>query len=357
VVAASGVSNPSPVLSVLDLVPVRSDQSTADALRATRGLARVADELGFRRYWLAEHHNMPAVAATNPAVLIAMVAAATERIRVGSGGVMLPNHAPLVVAEQFALLEAAHPGRIDLGIGRAPGTDPVTAWALRHGGGGVEDDAVARFPEYVETITAMLSPDGVGLRLTTGTHTLRATPHATSVPAVWLLGSSDYSARLAAAQGLPYVFAHHFSGRGTSEALALYRSEFQPSADLPSPRTFLTVNAVVASTQEEADRLALPNLRSMVALRTGQPLHAQQLVEDVEETGLDLATGDLARQMLDRWVVGTAESAAAQVRELAVTFEVDEVMVHPVAGALRGTPADRSPAREETLRLLSRALA
>jgi alkanesulfonate monooxygenase SsuD/methylene tetrahydromethanopterin reductase-like flavin-dependent oxidoreductase (luciferase family) len=153
------------------------------------------------------------------------------------------------------------------------------------------------------------------------------------------------------------VFAHHFSGRGTSEALALYRSEFQPSADLPSPRTFLTVNAVVASTQEEADRLALPNLRSMVALRTGQPLHAQQLVEDVEETGLDLATGDLARQMLDRWVVGTAESAAAQVRELAVTFEVDEVMVHPVAGALRGTPADRSPAREETLRLLSRALA
>ena len=162
------MSDPSPALSVLDLVPVRSDQSTADALAATRRLARVADELGFRRYWLAEHHNMPAVAATNPPVLVAMVAAATERIRVGSGGVMLPNHAPLVVAEQFALLEAAHPGRIDLGIGRAPGTDPVTAWALRHGGGGVEDDAVARFPEYVETITAMLSPDGVGLRLASG---------------------------------------------------------------------------------------------------------------------------------------------------------------------------------------------
>ena len=254
------MSDPSPVLSVLDLVPVRSDQSTADALAATRRLARVADELGFRRYWLAEHHNMPAVAATNPPVLVAMVAAVTERIRVGSGGVMLPNHAPLVVAEQFALLEAAHPGRIDLGIGRAPGTDPVTAWALRHGGGGVEDDAVARFPEYVETITAMLSPDGVGLRLATGTHALRATPRATSVPGVWLLGSSDYSARLAAAQGLPYVFAHHFSGRGTAEALALYRSEFRPSANLSEPRTFLTVNAVVAATQEEADRLALPNL-------------------------------------------------------------------------------------------------
>ncbi len=351
------MSVPSPALSVLDLVPVRGDQSTADALAATRRLARVADELGFRRYWVAEHHNMPAVAATNPPVLVAMVAAVTERIRVGSGGVMLPNHAPLVVAEQFALLEAAHPGRIDLGIGRAPGTDPVTAWALRHGGGGVEDDAVARFPEYVENITAMLSPEGVGLRLATGTHTLRATPRATSAPDVWLLGSSDYSARLAAAHGLPYVFAHHFSGRGTAEALALYRNEFRPSAQCARPRTFLTVNAVVAATQQEADRLALPNLRSMVALRTGQPLHPQQLVEDVEEGGLDLAKGDLARQMLDRWVVGTPASAAEQVRELATTFGVDEVMVHPVAGALRGTPADRAPAREETLRLLSAALA
>jgi luciferase family oxidoreductase group 1 len=357
VTAASEVSDPSPAISVLDLVPVRSDQSTADALAATRALARVADELGFRRYWLAEHHNMPAVAATNPPVLVAMVAAVTERIRVGSGGVMLPNHAPLVVAEQFALLEAAHPGRIDLGIGRAPGTDPVTAWALRHGGGGVEDDAVARFSEYVEHITAMLSPDGVGLRLASGTHVLRATPHATSVPDVWLLGSSDYSARLAAEKGLPYVFAHHFSGRGTAEALALYRRSYRPSADHPEPRTFLTVNAVVAATREEADRLALPNLRSMVALRTGQPLQAQQLVEEVEESDLNLARGDLARQMLDRWVVGTPESAAAQLRELATTFDVDEVMVHPVAGALRGTPTELSPAREETLRLLGAALA
>ena len=354
--AACAVSDSPPALSVLDLVPVRADQTTADALAATRRLARVADELGFRRYWLAEHHNMPAVAATNPPVLVAMVAAATDRIRVGSGGVMLPNHAPLVVAEQFALLEAAHPGRIDLGIGRAPGTDPVTAWALRHGGGGVDDDAVERFPEYVDNIMAMLSPEGAGLRLASGTHVLRATPRATSVPGVWLLGSSDYSARLAAEKGLPYVFAHHFSGRGTAEALALYRSSFQPSADQAEPRTFLTVNAVVAPTQEEADRLALPNLRAMVALRTGQPLRAQQLVEEAEEQEADPAHLDLARQMLGRWVVGTPESAAAQLRELATTFGVDEVMVHPVAGALRGSPADRSPAREQTLRLLSAAL-
>ena len=350
------MSTPAPALSVLDLVPVRSDQSTGDALVATRGLARVADELGFRRYWLAEHHNMPAIAATNPPLLVAMVAAATEQIRVGSGGVMLPNHAPLVVAEQFALLEAAYPGRIDLGIGRAPGTDQVTAWALRHGGGGVEDDAVARFPEAVANIIAMLSPEGVGLRLASGTHVLRATPRATSVPEVWLLGSSDYSAQLAAQQGLPYVFAHHFSGRGTAEALALYRDNFQPSPDYPEPRTFLTVNAVVAPTREEAARLALPNLASMVALRTGQPLRAQQLVEEVEESNFSLDSSDLARRMLDRWVVGTPESAAEQLRSLATMFAVDEVMVHPVAGAVRGTPTDRSPAREQTLRLLRAAL-
>ena len=350
------MSTPAPALSVLDLVPVRSDQSTGDALVATRGLARVADELGFHRYWLAEHHNMPAIAATNPPLLVAMVAAATEQIRVGSGGVMLPNHAPLVVAEQFALLEAAYPGRIDLGIGRAPGTDQVTAWALRHGGGGVEDDAVARFPEAVANIIAMLSPEGVGLRLASGTHVLRATPRATSVPEVWLLGSSDYSAQLAAQQGLPYVFAHHFSGRGTAEALALYRDNFQPSPDYPEPRTFLTVNAVVAPTREEAARLALPNLASMVALRTGQPLRAQQLVEEVEESNFSLDSSDLARQMLDRWVVGTPESAAEQLCSLATMFAVDEVMVHPVAGAVRGTPTDRSPAREQTLRLLRAAL-
>ena len=148
----------------------------------------MADEAGYRRYWVAEHHNMPAVAATNPPVLIAMLAAATARIRVGSGGVMLPNHAPLVVAEQFALLEAAYPGRIDLGIGRAPGTDPVTSWALRHGAGGVTDEAVARFPEYVDNVLAMMAPEGVGLSVA-GPHPPAAgDPGGRSVPDVWLLG-------------------------------------------------------------------------------------------------------------------------------------------------------------------------
>jgi luciferase family oxidoreductase group 1 len=350
------VTSPPLALSVLDLVPVRSDQSTGDALAATRQLARVADELGYRRYWLAEHHNMPAVAATNPPLLIGLVAAATERIRVGSGGVMLPNHAPLVVAEQFALLEAAYPGRIDLGIGRAPGTDPVTGFALRHGAGGVDDEAVARFPQYVDEVIAMMAPEGVGLSVAGRVHALRATPAATSVPPVWLLGSSDYSARLAAERGLPYVFAHHFTGSGTAEALQLYRSTFRPSAALAAPRTFLTVNAVVADTQAEADRLALPQVQAMVALRTGGNLVAQRLVEDAELVGLPDEHQGLAAAMRRRWVIGDPATAADRVRELATTYGVDEVMVHPVAGARSGTPRTSAPAREATLRLLAAAL-
>jgi luciferase family oxidoreductase group 1 len=343
-------------LSVLDLVPVRSDQTTADALAATRRLAQVAEATGFHRYWLAEHHNMPAVAATNPPVTIALVAGATSRIRVGSGGVMLPNHAPLVVAEQFALLEAAFPGRIDLGIGRAPGTDPVTSYALRHGAGGVDDEAVARFPEYVDNVVAMMSPDGVGLQIAGRTHPLHATPRAVGSPPVWLLGSSDYSARLAAARGLPYVFAHHFSGQGTAEALALYRTGFQPSPVLAEPRTFLTVNVAVAETQEDAERLALPQLQAMVALRTGGPLRPQRLVEEAESDPVPDAHLPLVSAMHERWVIGDPGTAAARLRDLASTYGVDEVMVHPVAGALAGTSADASPAREATLQLLAKEL-
>jgi luciferase family oxidoreductase group 1 len=345
-------------LSVLDLVPVRTDQATADAVAATLTLARTADGLGYRRYWLAEHHNMPAVAATNPPVLVGLVASATDRIRVGSGGVMLPNHAPLVVAEQFALLEAAHPGRIDLGIGRAPGTDPVTSFALRHGAGGVTDEAVNRFPEYVDNVLAMMEPDGVGLTVAGRTHALRATPVARTVPTIWLLGSSDYSARLAAEKGMPYVFAHHFSGSGTAEALELYRSGFRPSPELSEPRTFLTVNAVVAESVEEAERRALPNLLMMVALRTGAPLGPQLLVEEAEKALEDGSVPDAHRPLIDamrsRWVIGDPASARAQLERLAATYGVDEVMVHPVAAAHVGTDPSASPTREETLRLLAR---
>lgn len=339
-----------PELSVLDLVPVRTDQTTSDALAASRSLAQVADELGYTRYWVAEHHNMPAVAATNPPVTIALLASATSRIRVGSGGVMLPNHEPLVVAEQFALLEAAFPGRIDLGIGRAPGTDPLTRYVLRGGSGEAADNAVSRFPEYVEDVRTLLTPDGVQMQLGGRRQPLRATPAATGVPTVWLLGSSDYSAQLAASRGLPYVFAHHFSGQGTARALELYRTAYQPSPEHPEPRTFLTVNAVVAETAEEARRRALPNAQQMIALRTGVPLGPQPLVEEVS---IPEQQASLAEAMMRAWVVDEPASARERIASLASEFGVDEVMVHPVAGASSGTAVDAAPAREETLRLLA----
>ncbi|MBD8868510.1 LLM class flavin-dependent oxidoreductase [Nocardioides sp. MJB4] len=346
-----------PALSVLDLVPVRSNQTSAEALTAARSLVRVAERHGYRRYWVAEHHNMPAVAATNPPVLIGLLAAATERIRVGSGGVMLPNHAPLVVAEQFALLEAAFPGRIDLGIGRAPGTDPVTRYALRYGAGGVDDSAVERFPEYVGNVVSMMEESGVSMAVAGRTHELRATPRAAGRPPVWLLGSSDYSARLAAEQGLPYVFAHHFAGKGTAEALELYRTRFRPSGDCPEPRTFLTVNVGVAETAEEARRRALPQQHAMLALRTGAPLGPQMLVEEAEATTVPDQHRGLLEAMAGRWVLDEPAGAAAEVRRLATTYGVDEVMVHPVAGAMASEPADAAPARERTLALLQQAMA
>jgi luciferase family oxidoreductase group 1 len=342
-------------LSLLDLIPVRSGQTTGEALRASVSLAQVAERSGAYRYWVAEHHNMTSVASTNPPVLIALLASATSTMRIGSGGVMLPNHAPLVVAEQFALLEAAFPGRIDLGIGRAPGSDPVTNWALRHGGPETAD--ADRFDEVVDNVLAMMEPAGVGLQVQGRSYPLRATPRAVGIPEVWLLGSSDYSARLAAAKGLPYVFAHHFSGEGTAPIMNLYRSAFQPSELASEPRTFLTVNVVVADTQDEAERLVRPQLLAMVALRTGGEMKPQLTVEQAEQTVLAESHRALAAQMRAKWVVGTPESAAAEITALAQTYAVDEVMVNPVAGSSETDPVDRVPAREKTVELLSGALA
>jgi luciferase family oxidoreductase group 1 len=203
----------------------------------------------------------------------------------------------------------------------------------------------------------MMSPDGVAMQVAGRVQALRATPHAESAAELWLLGSSDFSARLAAARGLPYVFAHHFSGQGTAEALELYRSGYQPSARYLEPKTFLTVNAVVAETQQEADRRALPNLLTMVALRTGQPLFAQPTIDEAEARGLAEEHRALADQMRSRWIVGTPDDAARQIADLATSYGVDEVMLHPIAGAYADDPADRSPHREETLRLLADELA
>lgn len=339
-------------LSVLDLVPVRTDQSSSDAVAATVALAQAADRAGFTRYWVAEHHNMPAVAATSPPVLIAMLAAQTARIRLGSGGVMLPNHAPLAVAEQFALLEAATPGRIDLGIGRAPGSDPVTSMALR-GPAGRDDTDVEKFPQYLDDVVALMGAGGVRVAIPRQNYVLKATPAAASVPSLWLLGSSMYSARLAAAKGLPYVFAHHFSGHGTAEALATYRAEFTPSDVASAPTTFLTVNAVVAESAAEAAALMLPNLHLMAKLRTGQPLTALDMVEDAEALDPGPQVQSLVDSGLSRAVVGTPQQAAQQVRDLAEKFEVDEVMINPVASARRGTDPRTAPVRERTLELLA----
>ena len=261
----------SPPLSVLDLVPVREDQSTADALAATRRLARVADELGFRRYWLAEHQHAGG-RRDQPAGLVAMVAAATDRIRVGSGGVMLPNHAPLVVAEQFALLKAAHPGRDRpgwTGARHRPGHRPGRCGTAADG---VDDDAVERFPEYVDNITAMLSPEGAGLRPGQRDPRLRATPRAR--PPCPASGSSARPTlgRLAAEKRSAVRLRPPLLGAGHCRGARALPRRFPAVVAQAEPQTFLTVNAVVAPTQEEADRLALPNLRAMVALRTGQPL-------------------------------------------------------------------------------------
>ncbi|OBG33946.1 LLM class flavin-dependent oxidoreductase [Mycobacterium sp. E3198] len=340
-------------LSVLDLVPVRTDQTTGDALTATVGLAQTADRLGFTRYWVAEHHNMPSVGATSPPVMIAYLAAQTTHVRLGSGGVMLPNHAPLAVAEQFALLEAAAPGRIDLGIGRAPGSDPVTSYALRGSRG---DEDIENFPEYLDDVAALMSARGVIVPLRSGDYRLKATPAAASEPRLWLLGSSMYSAHLAAAKGLPYVFAHHFSGQGTEEALEVYRSRFQPSKLTPEPVTFLTVNAAVAETRDEATALMLPNLQIMARLRTGQPLGPVPLVEEAEVAQLTEQQQRIVESGLRRAVLGTPEEAAQQVRALAERFRVDEVMVHPVASAHLGTDPAAAPARVATLELLAKEL-
>jgi luciferase family oxidoreductase group 1 len=342
-------------LSVLDLVPVRTDQSTSDALAAAVRLAQTADRLGYTRYWVAEHHNMPSVGATSPPVLIAYLAAQTTQLRLGSGGVMLPNHAPLAVAEQFALLEAAARGRIDLGIGRAPGSDPVTSLALR-GPAGRNDRDIENFPDYLEDVVALMSAHGVRVPIRNHDYILKATPAAVSEPRLWLLGSSMYSAHLAAAKGLPYVFAHHFSGKGTDEALAVYRSRFEPSALAAEPTTFLTVNAAVAETRDEATDLMLPNLYMLARMRTGQPLGPLQLVEDAQTDQLTPEQQRIVASGLKRAVVGTPAEAAEQLRALADRFGVDEVMVNPVASAHRGTDPATGPGREKTLELLAKEL-
>ncbi|WP_375385186.1 LLM class flavin-dependent oxidoreductase [uncultured Microbacterium sp.] len=347
----------SPALSVLDLVPVRGGQSSAQAVAASLHLATRADALGYRRYWYAEHHNMPAVASTTPPVLIAATAVRTTRIRVGSGGVMLPNHSPLVVAEQFAALEALAPGRIDLGLGRAPGSDQVISQLLRMSG---TTSDVERFPDNIRDIVSLVSAEGATVQFSSGgTYDVHATPAAESTPEVWLLGSSDYSLQLAASSGLPYVFANHFSGEGLERALDLYRTGFRPSATLSVPRTFLTANAIAAPTAEEAEARSLPNQRMMARLRTNRPLAAMESVEQAiaGASDFDGLAASIMASARSKWFVGTGADVASALSEFAARHGVDEIMISPVAGSYDGEPLDASPGRTQTLELIAAAQA
>ena len=245
---------------MLDVAPVCEGSTPADALRNTLDLARHAEAWGYRRFWLAEHHNIPSVASAATAVLIGHVAAGTSRIRVGAGGIMLPNHAPLVIAEQFGTLDALHPGRIDLGLGRAPGTDPLAMRALRRNLAG----SVDAFPDDVMELLAFLAPAEPG-------QLLQAVPGAGANLEVWILGSSLFGAQLAAALGLPYAFASHFAPAELDRAIAVYRARFRPSERLDRPRVMLGVNLIVAERDDQAHLLASSLQQAFINLRRGKP--------------------------------------------------------------------------------------
>ena len=298
---------------MLDLAPVSSGRTTPQAVQESIALARCAEELGYGRVWVAEHHGMPGIASSAPAVLVAALAAATSRIRVGSGGVMLPNHPPLVVAEQFGLLTALHPGRIDLGLGRAPGTDPRTASLLRRGDA---DD----FAGDLALLRAFFEGPVQGVE---------AVPAVGNVPDVWLLGSSGYSAQLAGLLGLPFAFAHHFSGENTVPALDLYRRSFRPGV-LAEPYAVVCANVLVADSDEAARRLALPGALSFVRLRQGRPGLLPSLAE-AEAHDWSPQERAFAEHRLDSAVLGAPATAAAGLRELVERTGADEVMVTTVA--------------------------
>lgn len=302
-------------LSVLEVAPVAAGANAGEALRHTTELARRTEELGYHRFWVAEHHNMPAIASSAPAVLIAHLAASTSSIRVGSGGVMLPNHPALVVAEQFGTLEALHPGRIDLGIGRAPGTDQVTALALRRTMEGLSAEG---FPRELTDLMNYFSGEQPG--------PITASPGLGQQPAVWLLGSSGFSAQLAGLLGLPFSFAHHFSAQNTLPALALYRQHFRPSRFLDKPYAMVAVNVFCAETDERAHWLAGPAGLSFLRLRSGRP---QPLATPEEAAAYPYTEveQEFVAQRLEGQAVGSPETVRRQLTHLQERTGADELML------------------------------
>jgi luciferase family oxidoreductase group 1 len=327
-------------LSVLELAPVGQGSSPAAALRTAVELAQLAERSGYRRLWVAEHHNMPGIASSSPAVLIAHLAASTTSLRVGAGGVMLPNHASLVVAEQFGMLEALHPGRIDLGIGRAPGTDALTARALRRSPGAL---AVDDFPDQLVELMGYFTgelPAGHPYAAIT------ATPGLGHRPALWLLGSSDYSAQAAGVLGLPFSFAHHFAAANTEPAVRAYRAAFRPSADLAAPYVMLGVSVVCAETDEEARWLAGSGALAFLRLRSGRP-GRYPTPEEAAEYRFTPHEREAIKAWTSSHIVGDPPAVRAALAELADRHGAEELMI---------TTLTHSPdARLASYRLVARA--
>jgi luciferase family oxidoreductase group 1 len=306
-------------LSVLDLAPVPSGSTPADAFRNMRELARHAERLGYARYWLAEHHGMPSIASSSPEILIEHVASATERIRVGSGGIMLPNHAPLRIAEAFHTLATLHPGRIDLGIGRAPGTDPATSAALR------PFDA-EQFPQQLAELTALSRrefPAGHAF------HRVRVVPEGVPLPPVWLLGSSGASARMAGELGMGYAFASHFSPAPAGPPVQAYRDAFAPGDAFPRPHAIVAVSAIAADTREQAEYLATSMQLSWIRLQRGifMPLPSPEEAAAYPYTEHDRAVAANYRRLQ---LVGTPEHVRERIAALVAETQADEVMVTTV---------------------------
>ena len=302
-------------LSVLDLSPVPEGSDAGQSLRNTLELAQQAERLGFTRYWLAEHHNMPGIASAATSVVIGHVAAGTSTIRVGAGGIMLPNHSPLVIAEQFGTLASLFPGRIDLGLGRAPGTDQLTAHALRRN----LESSANDFPRDVVELLNYFKPVDPAQRV-------QAVPGAGLNVPVWILGSSLFGAQLAAMLGLPYGFASHFAPADMERAVELYRDRFEPSEYLQKPYVMLGLNVIAADTDEEAHHLFTSQLQAFVNLRSGRPGKLPAPVEGYQEQ-LDPAAQALVRQMLSCRVVGGPETVDKGIREFAERTGADELMV------------------------------
>jgi len=307
-------------LSILDLSPLAAGSSGAIALRNSIDLAALADELGFTRYWVAEHHNLASIASSAPEIMIGQIAAATQGIRVGSGGIMLPNHAPLMVAERFKVLEALFPGRIDLGLGRAPGTDPVTSYALqRRQGTGGDDDFLERFQELILFGTSGF-PDEHPFR------SVRAMPADVALPPIWVLGSSSYGARLAALAGIGFAFAHHFAEYDAVAAMTSYRDEFRPSAARAAPYAILACAAVCADSAEEAERLASTIDLNFVRRRRGEYLPLAS-PEEAAVYPYSVVERELIARNRARLFVGTRSGVMQRLQPLIEATKADELMI------------------------------